>query len=360
MALALGTATVTAGIIDAGGEVDLARTASATSPPDSMAPPPTEAATVHGGHAGGSSSGQVPIDEDAIPQPQPSRDEVFIGPSISDPEYLDGVGAFRINCSYSHLNFDDPIVYPGEPGAAHLHIFFGNDGVDASSDAASIADSGGTTCTGGTANRSAYWVPAVIDTVNGAPIVATDEDAVQVYYKTGYDGVPSADVQNMPAGLRIVAGSASNATAGDLQAVWYTCVGDDPVDAQAAFPACSPGDLFVMSVEFPQCWDGERLDAPDHQSHMAYADISIEGGCPPSHPVPLPQITQNFRYTVPASGMTSWRLASDAYDGPAGYSGHADWWNGWDPDVFQRIIDNCYADGMDCRMNNLGDGERLE
>ncbi len=59
-----------------------------------------------------------------------------------------------------------------------------------------------------------------------------------------------------------------------------------------------PETLFVMSVEFPQCWDGERLDAPDHQSHMAYADINIEGGCPPSHPVPLPQITQNFRQLV--------------------------------------------------------------
>ena len=33
------------------------------------------------------------------------------------------IGQFRIPCSYSHMAFDDPIVYPGQPGArasAHL------------------------------------------------------------------------------------------------------------------------------------------------------------------------------------------------------------------------------------------------
>ena len=47
------------------------------------------------------------------------------------------------------------------------------------------------------------------------------------------------------------------------------------------------------------------------------------------------------------------------YTGPAGYSGHADWMNGWDPTVFQRIIDNCYKGGYDCQMNLLGDGQAL-
>jgi hypothetical protein len=44
------------------------------------------------------------------------------------------------------------------------------------------------------------------------------------------------------------------------------------------------------------------------------------------------------------------------YSGPAGYSGHADWFNGWDPATFQRIVTNCYAGSYDCRMNLLGDG----
>jgi hypothetical protein len=47
------------------------------------------------------------------------------------------------------------------------------------------------------------------------------------------------------------------------------------------------------------------------------------------------------------------------YEGPAGYSGHADWMNGWDPAVFQRVVDNCYRGGFDCQMNLLGDGQEL-
>jgi hypothetical protein len=75
--------------------------------------------------------------------------------------------------------------------------------------------------------------------------------------------------------------------------------------------------------------------------------------------VPLPEVTQNFRYLVPAAGMEHWRLASDMYDGPAGYSAHADWMNGWDRATFDRIIRNCYATAKDCRMNLLGDGQAL-
>src|SRR5262245_35670801 len=42
-------------------------------------------------------------------------------PAIEPP-----VGAFRFICNVSHLLPDDPIVYPGRPGASHLHVFFGN------------------------------------------------------------------------------------------------------------------------------------------------------------------------------------------------------------------------------------------
>lgn len=330
----------------------------AASPPPSE---PADAAADHGSHpAANDPQDWVAVDENAIPDPMPSVATARIGPSISDPEYLDGIGAFRINCTYSHLSFDDPLVYPGQPGAAHLHVFFGNDGVDAFSTAESIAGSGGTTCTGGTANRSSYWAPAVIDTATGAPVVPTDENALQAYYKTGYRGVPSDAVVDFPAGLRMIAGNSAGTTPGDMSSTWFTCVGTHPDDGQPSFPDCQPGDLFVMHVQFPQCWDGVNLDSPDHRSHMAYAHNDNPGGCPASHPVPLPEVTQNFRFLVPASGMSTWRLASDMYEGPPGYSAHADWWNGWDADVFQRVIDNCYATGLDCKMNNLGDGERLE
>src|SRR4029079_8002820 len=66
------------------------------------------------------------------------------------------IGQFRIPCTFSHMAFDDPIVYTRPPGAAHLHTFFGNTGTNASSTEQSIRDTGSSTCLGGTINRTAY------------------------------------------------------------------------------------------------------------------------------------------------------------------------------------------------------------
>jgi hypothetical protein len=57
--------------------------------------------------------------------------------------------------------------------------------------------------------------------------------------------------------------------------------------------------------------------------------------------------------------MANWRLSSDTYTGPAGASGHADWWNGWDFATFQKVVDNCYQGAFDCHMNLLGNGQEL-
>ncbi len=268
----------------------------------------------------------------------------------------DGVGAMRINCSLSHMNFDDPIVFPGRIRVTHLHAFFGNTNTNGMSTSASIAGSGNSTCTGGTANRSAYWVPAMVDTRTQEAVLPWGENALQVYYKTGYRGVPSNRVVNMPAGLRMIAGNSKSTGPQANNIVTYHCdiAGGTP---QTSFPNCRPGDRLVMSVEFPQCWDGRNLDSPNHKSHMAYGTWGV--GCPRTHPVAIPSITQNFRYTVPSGGMGSWRLSSDMYEGRPGYSGHADWWNGWDRATFDRVVRNCYAGGYDCSMNLLGDGQML-
>ena len=327
-----------------------------TLPPTTQ--PPSTPTTVP---SGGSGRPGVAVNESLIPAARSG----FTGPQIIRETYSpgpgDGSAQFRTNCRFSHMAFDDPIVFPGRAGAAHLHIFFGNTGANANSTPESIRTSGNSTCWGGTANRSSYWAPAVIDTATGAPVIAdanqSDRDSfLQIYYKTGYEGVLPTTVQNFPEGLRMIAGSATS-TGPQPGVVTFTCEGGQ---STTAFPtSCAPGRLFVMSIKFPQCWDGRNLDSPDHKSHMAYALGWPDKGCPSSHPVPLAQITQNYRYRVPASGMASWRLSSDMYSGPAGYSAHADWMNGWDRAVFQRVVDNCYRRGLDCGMNLLGDGWEL-
>ena len=76
----------------------------------------------------------VAVDEGGIPAPAAGVGSFNIGPAgYSKDAATDAIGAFRINCSLSHMNFDDPIVFPGQSRATHLHAFFGNTAVNANS-----------------------------------------------------------------------------------------------------------------------------------------------------------------------------------------------------------------------------------
>ncbi|HEU4354062.1 MAG TPA: DUF1996 domain-containing protein, partial [Actinomycetota bacterium] len=56
-----------------------------------------------------------------------------------------GDGFFNILCRQSHRSNDDPIVYPGVEGAAHLHEFIANKTTAFDSTLASMTDAT-TTC----------------------------------------------------------------------------------------------------------------------------------------------------------------------------------------------------------------------
>ena len=278
--------------------------------------------------------------------------------NVADPSQLptpNDIGAFREPCNFSHMSFDDPIVFPGQPGKSHLHTFFGNTGTNASTTAASLAGSGNSSCAGGTLNRSAYWVPAMIDTRTGAPI---KPNSSIFYYKTGYNGISPQAVQPLPAGLRMVSGNPQNHQS--ASPARYGCVGGaDQGWYGSTIPNCSVGSELIMEVIFPQCWDGVNLDSPDHISHMASPS---NGACPASHPVPVPVVSFEVHYTITAADAPSrWRLSSDNYDAnlPGGLSGHGDWFNGWDTATMATFVKNCEQKSMDCRAYLLGDGRTL-
>ena len=230
------------------------------------------------------------------------------------------IGAFREPCRFSHMNFDDPIVAPGQPGVSHLHNFQGNDRADAASTADSLMNSGGSSCAGGTLNRTAYWMPALVDTRTGQPLVPTE---TVFYYKLGYLGVKAGTVQPFPKGLRMIAGNSKSIAPISNEQLWR--IGLECVSGgghKTSIPSCAVGDELNLAIIFPQCWDGKNLDSPDHKSHMAYATGK---GCPGTHPVPLPEIALNTHYKIsePNSGAFL-KLSSDNYAGPGGYSLHAD------------------------------------
>jgi hypothetical protein len=64
---------------------------------------------------------------------------------------------------------------------------------------------------------------------------------------------------------------------------------------------------------------------------MAYATRT---GCPSTHPVEVPQITQIYRY--PTRGGEGFSLASRGV-----YSAHADFVNAWKPGALRKLVDDC-------------------
>lgn len=305
---------------------------------------------------GGAHSGHVAgpqLDPATFPSGDPGVAIAALDTTDEQPVYTDGVGAFRTRCQYSHMNYDDPIVYPGHPGVSHLHTHLGNTGTDAYSTADSLRNSGNSTCRGGTINRSAYWVPTLLD-AEGAPLAPTYAD---IYYKSGYEGVAAADVHAFPKGLRMIAGDAG-ASASQRRARWY-CHNHTEIESTGPILDCPAGDDLVAHIQFPQCWDGENTDSIDHKSHMAYPE---GGSCPATHPVPVLELTYRVHYEVPAAGTAGLHLASDAYDlegARGGYSVHADYFEAWDPDIMETFVEDCVRKGLDCHSHLLGDGRMM-
>jgi hypothetical protein len=273
----------------------------------------------------------------------------------------DGIGAFRSVCGYSHMNRDDPLLAPNQPGVSHLHSFFGNTLASASTTSPATLRVPGArgTCRGGTANLSAYWVPSLIDTRTGTPLRPTDD--MDVYYKSGYGGVAPGQVRLIPKGLRLIGGDAMATTDQGRARGQWGCSAETSYRYHADIPACPGGAKVGMEVDFPQCLavDGAGrplIDSPDHRSHAAYPDPPR--GCPASHPYPIPAITFVVDWVVPAGADSSvLRLASDHYAGGAGgLSRHGDYIEGWDDAVRDQFVRNCSSQPVDCHSSLLGRG----
>ena len=271
---------------------------------------------------------------------------------------VDGSGSFRTTCSLTKFAFDDPIVFNGQPGKSHLHMFFGNAAIDANTTSATIASTGNSSCRGGILNRTAYWTPAMIDASGNAVM----PDEATIYYKTGYN-VDPAVIQPVPTALKMIAGD-SKATAaqwaGPQQIITWICLNGSGGGGNTTIPNCAAGDAVRLTVIFPQCWDGKNLDSPDHKSHMAYPIYSTgsRSKCPATHPITLPEITEHFDWPVPKGVSSStWRLSSDMdVTKPGGLSAHADWMMGWDVATMQSLVTLCLNKALDCGVGGIGSG----
>ena len=276
------------------------------------------------------------------------------GPQVKATTIQPGsVGSsFRVVCTPSHMSNDDPLVYPGQKGAAHHHIFFGNTSINYNSDLSALTTVGNSTCGGGTINRTGYWTPTLIDTATNSPVVP--EFSI-FYYKKNVD-IP---VVAPPKGLRMLSGNGKATTEAEGQGK-FICYNSTVWNGwKPNMSNCQAGDTLFMTMEFPSCWDGINLDSPNHKDHMAKPSA---GQCPTTHPVAIPHITMNLEYKITQTNQNAkWRLASDNYSStlPGGYSMHADWVNGWDQDIMAGIVKNCINTGKDGQAHLLCDGRIL-
>ena len=262
-----------------------------------------------------------------------------------------GDGQFRLACEYSHFNYDDPIVFPGQAGQSHLHMFFGNTLADAFTTTETLVNSGGSTCNGFELNRSGYWVPALIDGDNNAVV----PDAIILYYKSK----EPENVVAMPQGLKMVAGNTRGETFTASHELNWSCGGNGAAyNLTNRIPDCG-GDVINSSVLFPNCWDGVNLDSSDHLSHMAY--VPEEKPCPSSHPVRLPQISI-LLYFPGTDSVDGWHLSSDRTSGSNSRPGatlHADWFGGWNEDAIELWIAGCMTAARNCSFGQTGTDRQL-
>jgi hypothetical protein len=253
-----------------------------------------------------------------------------------------------------HLTFEamDRIVFPGQqPPAGHLHDHYGT---LATPDATVSQMQQSTAACNRPEDTAGYWVTAVMKP-DGTPVPATE---MKAYYRTD---VPASKVKPIPLGLMIVAGNHA-ATASNPQStnvVHWDC--KNTVTGEVTGPwvephQCeSPDAKPRLKIRFPQCWDGKRLDSPDHKAHTAYPKrVNGVYKCPSTHPVAITRLGLQFNF--PAEGAPGWAdMETVTFSAGGRFSGHADFWNTWRMDGengFNNLHTRCLNEGTYCGLGN--------
>mgnify|MGYP002620052505 CR=1 FL=1 len=243
------------------------------------------------------------------------------------------VPEFHASCKISHHADDDPIVFPGLPGASHNHTFWGNTTTNAATTTASLYAATATTCNP-SEDKSAYWIPTLYQ--HGKVV---DPIEVTVYYGSRLKD-PSR-TQPFPPGFRMITGDATKQSDPHGNHFWCAGIGGEiGRTADGEFPICAPTAHLVRQVTFADCWDGKHLDSPNHKDHVANGNHL--GECPASHPIPIPNIS--FVIGYPLSGYTEGITLSSGN----AVSMHADFFNGWDEEALAARVRNCINQGVKC------------
>ncbi len=295
-------------------------------------------------------SAQLPLDGGPLFGP---RSEYLNNPG-GNPEQsfpVSSGGQFRTSCEFSHFAYDDPIIFPDQPGKAHLHMFFGNTDANAHSTYNSIINSGSGTCNGMELNRTGYWVPAMFDSRGNVRV----PERIVVYYKG--EGLARGNSVVYPEGAAILAHTDPHTISDQLGGhPWkntYVCsdqYSSPSANGSDTMPNCSGNPRYgnermvlEMNVKFPQCWNGGNPAA--YRDSYSLPRYDWYGSNCPVKTLPNMEYFVNY-YIEPGENTSGWYLSSDVDKNSfninrRGAGTHGDWWGGWNKQVNQRFIDNC-------------------
>lgn len=317
----------------------------------------------------------------------------------------DETGAFRMFCGVGSPATNDGVVYPGLPGRSHLHTPWGNtQSLNPYADATYWRTHGSSTCGDWSAptapiNRSAYWMPSMLDGVGNTvqPLV------INQYYKsyppstspctTPADplyvlGAGGACV-NIPNSISMIAGYNFGTGLGgpaDSLAGYWECEGAGTVSGNRSQHlsdffhggcalrgqggnAANRGGIIAYKLVMQTCWDGVHSDSPDHRSHVNYAPTATAGPygkCDDAHPYHFPAPSPQVFWLIDSNFVAGkWHLSSDEMvagkvSADPGGTMHMDYTNAWSPTALNTWYTLCIAAHKSCSSGALGDGTGIK
>jgi hypothetical protein len=310
-------------------------------------------------------------------------------------------GKLRFLCNFSHLAYDDPILNPGVPGAAHLHLFYGNTLANANSTYTTLRNSGDGTCDGGPLNRTAYWMPAMIDS-------SLWKVRVPAFFEWYYtmsrrdladfaspicpggnlqDGraaaCPQQAIKKIERGMKAIFGFKPSAgkypstyykndgvtllPTGDILSGAWTCLQSNgsivagagtyrylshrssPSLGVTGDANCPSTGQIQVRFNTPACWDGTHAGADGFTN---FAPAGQDGNsnlvCPDTHPKSFLNFTviAVWNYSGGISTVNNWYLSSDRHNGAnyePGESIHIDLFWAWNDSVQEFYHENIHG-----------------